>query len=125
MEIKKQILGKWSSVMDTYEFFDENDSKIHPDQISSDINYKIEIDETNIKAIQPGELPVISNYEIQQDVLDYYLVVFVGTETQIHEIKLSGNNLTMISEVNGMKYQKDGVWHTAPKSIYTIEFSRG
>jgi len=124
MEIKEQLLGNWTSVMETYEFYEENGSKIHPDQISSDINYKLEIGPNTIKAVEVGESPVESEYEFHQDLLDCYLVVFVGTETQIQKIKLFGNNLIMISEVDDMRYQQDGVWKTAYKSIYSIEFSR-
>jgi len=124
MEIKEQILGKWQAVMETYQFLDENESKVHEDQISSDVPYTIDIYQSIIVATEFGERPVESSYEVQKDVLDYYLVVFVGTETQISQIKLFGNNLTLISEPEDMKYQEMGVWKKAFRTQYTIEFSR-
>ena len=72
MEIKKEIIGTWKAHFETYEFFNESGEKMHPDQNSTDTPYTIVIDELFISAVEPNAKPVVSTYEIHQDLLDFY-----------------------------------------------------
>jgi hypothetical protein len=124
MEIKVEIIGKWKVITEKYEFFDENLQKIHPDQISVDSLIEMVIDGQNITAQESGEEPTQATYEIHQELLDYYIVQFSGTETIVSNLKLIGNNMLWITDVEGMKFNSNGIWHTAPKSVHTLELAR-